>query len=243
MAFDNIGKKLEKSSFNKYSIDDVFKKMKEIDNFDNNKDIESSVDTNKEEIRNEVIEKESPDTNHNSSFIDEYMNFTQKIKKKYGYKFLILLDEDEEKEFIELRSKAFHIPKEIVKKEIEKAINIRYNEIIGNNVEKTFNDETTDNTTFEKELSLDDEEIKKDIKVIDIEIKELLDFFNQNINNIKTTDEVSKIKEELSDINTLEMIDSLNDFIKIKDMKKNILNQLRELQDLALSKSKESQVL
>lgn len=243
MAFDNKGKKLEKNSLNKYSIDDVFKKMKEIDNFDNNKDIESSDDTNKEEIRNEVIEKESPVTNHNSSFIDEYMDFTQKIKKKYGYKFLILFDEDEEKEFIELRSKAFHIPKEIVKKEIDKAINIRYNEIIGNNVEKTFTDETTVNTTFEKELSLDDEEIKKDIKVIDIEIKELLDFFNQNINNIKTTDEVSKIKEELSDINTLEMIDSLNDFIKIKDMKKSILNQLRELQDLALSKSKESQVL
>lgn len=243
MAFDNIGKKSKKSSFDKYSIDDVFKKIKELDNFDNNKSIESNVDTNKEEIRNEFIEKESPVTNHNSSFIDEYMNFTQKIKKKYGYKFLILFDEDEEKEFIELRSKAFHIPKEIVKKEIDKAINIRYNEIIGNNVEKTFTEETNYNTTFEKESSSDDDEIKKDIKVIDIEIKEILDFFNQNINNIKITDELSKIKEELSDINTLEMIDSLNDFIKIKDMKKNILNQLRELQDLTISKSKESQVL
>ena len=102
------------------------------------------------------------------------------------------------------------------------------------------------NNNFEEEKKNDEveiENIKKEIEVMDIEINKLLNYFNPYLNIPKVNEQITKVKEKLNEVDTSEIIDSLTDYIRVKDIKTNVLNYLHKAQDYIMSKSNENQTI
>lgn len=204
----------------------------------------SILETKAEEMK----QKDEILINNSSILIDDYLKFTQRMKQKYGDKFVILFNEEEEKRFIELRSKAYNISKASVMNEIENAINMRYNEIVGNknsNMNNIFENKPMEKY-YEQEKrnnEIKKENLKKEIEIMDIEIKEILDYFTPYLNIPKVNEQITKVKEKLNEVDTSEIIDSLTDYIRVKEIKTNILDYLHKAQDFIMSKSTENQSL